>query len=221
MRPRRPRRGEGGYRRTDLRAEGGFNAATATSPWRGQDYRAAVNLLGLLQCGHGDLAVEREIAGREHRVRPLSFNAATATSPWRGAAPAAANNPAFTLQCGHGDLAVERLGGGVSPAGRDVLQCGHGDLAVERVEAALALRPELRLQCGHGDLAVERLTTVNQLGGTLEMLQCGHGDLAVERAPRQLRRRRRQVSFNAATATSPWRGLERKTDKDGRMPALQ
>src|SRR2546421_651180 len=66
----------------------------------------------ILQCGHGEFAVEN------------------------GCAPRNTTATAWSLQCGHGEFAVENGGGtSVGRVNNADLQCGHGEFAVENPAA--------------------------------------------------------------------------------------
>ncbi len=107
MRPRRRRRGE---RNTTVRfppAQQGFNAATASPPWRTTSRWPPTKASLKLQCGHGVAAVENAVAQ-------------------------GAGNQTEQLQCGHGVAAVENTTCSLQRRPMtSALQCGHGVAAVE------------------------------------------------------------------------------------------
>src|SRR5258708_2956444 len=86
----------------------------------------------LLQCGHGEEAVEDGAASRRSTSRSTCFNAVTATMPWKTTIVRAIRDAKYLLQCGHGEEAVEdSLAVGFVFLWIFELQCGHGDEAVE------------------------------------------------------------------------------------------
>jgi len=131
MRPRRIRRGELFGQKEVPVAGGGFNAATANSPWRTSPARA----------------------GRRASRR---FNAATANSPWRTFTDTENNTLTLWLQCGHGEFAVENM----HKTGLDYHDAvaSMRPRRIRRGEQGLGTRHRQglrRLQCGHGEFAVE------------------------------------------------------------------
>src|SRR6266511_2030404 len=108
MRPRRIRRGEQEIHLRGLEEERGFNAATANSPWRTWQLSSRKAALSMLQCGHGEFAVENGDQAAIYDTQfPQRFNAATANSPWRTTLAETRLGAPRSLQCGHGEFAVE------------------------------------------------------------------------------------------------------------------
>ncbi len=71
-------------------------------------------VLGLLQWGHGDEAVEEERSVSGMAFLSCCFNGATAMKPWKSARDRRQSSRQRALQWGHGDEAVEEtqlLGG--------------------------------------------------------------------------------------------------------------
>ncbi len=184
----------------------GFNAATASRPWRTSRQAGIDSTACRLQCGHGLSAVENltqrvwtidEVKGLQcghglsavenasrRRAGSGSRRASMRPRPLgRGEpGPAEAAEPAATAASmrprplGRGEPLAPRLRRGV-PVG---LQCGHGLSAVEnRVRRRRRLSVPTGLQCGHGLSAVEN-NEVGEPSSTGAVLQCGHGLSAVE-----------------------------------------
>src|SRR5947208_594955 len=100
MRPRHRRRGEHLAPAKVQLLDPGFNAATASTPWR-----------------------TPRSAGTESGAG-TGFNAATASTPWRTQGIPLFFRQPQQLQCGHGIDAVENTGEAVEAEAGKVLQCG-------------------------------------------------------------------------------------------------
>src|SRR5579871_4699156 len=102
MRPRHHCRGEQPGSQANALRDLGFNAATASLPWRTSDEKVVFEAIVGLQCGHGITAVENMGLFGLILARAMGFNAATASLPWRTTGGADARQSVPGLQCGHG-----------------------------------------------------------------------------------------------------------------------
>src|SRR6266511_3781654 len=113
----------------------------------------------LLQCGHGEFAVENK---GSPLVRSDSSSASMRPRRIRRGEPSICADtlrPSVSLQCGHGEFAVENTSLLDNDASkRSELQCGHGEFAVENVCSSRPRAVAPGLQCGHGEFAVENRT---------------------------------------------------------------
>ncbi len=119
MGPRRIRRGEpvppAAY---DVRRPGGFNGATANSPWRTRTGAPRPDRADRLQWGHGEFAVEN--GRRAHSARRGAGGASMGPrrirrGELRIVGPGLMVSP---LQWGHGEFAVENEGSGLQASGQ-------------------------------------------------------------------------------------------------------
>ncbi len=205
MRPRLHGRGERRCRCEPRSGRRGFNAATATWPWRTKKDLDRTWQGLKLQFGHGYMAVENDALGQLGQgllaasMRPRLHGRGELVSL------TGQPSPPRSLQCGHGYMAVENLYLLTSYNGGGKLQCGHGYMAVENSPTGCSSP-----RSGSGFNAATatwpwRTRTFTLQQGRGAKLQCGHGYMAVENACRGFDPRPRYCSFNAATATWPWR----------------
>ncbi len=180
MRPRPLGRGERRCRGRPRRSPPGFNAATASRPWRTplllkRIHRGLVASMRPRPLGRGERhGAQGKGPGVEASMRPRPLSRG---EPVRRRGPARKRKASMRPR----------------PLGRGERR---GDPANQH--------PLSWLQCGHGLSAVENLEVLETEKGGAE-LQCGHGLSAVENLKPLSRSRRSGRRFNAATASRPWR----------------